>query len=209
MNYIKIYHRIINKALSENRKKGQGIYYERHHIIPRFMGGKDSKDNYVLLTAKEHFICHHLLTKTVAPQHKSAAWNAVYQMGVKSANQKRWISSRIYEIAKKEFVKGHVERHTGSKRKKETKEAQSVSGKNRWENEKQKGIKRDYSNSKGPIGYKQSEEHLEKKRQKKNKKIMVNGVIYTSRKEALENSGLSYNELVKAIKQNNEKVYYL
>ena len=48
---------IINKAL--NRKiKG---YLEKHHILPRSLGGSDNKDNLVELTAKEHFIVHMLL----------------------------------------------------------------------------------------------------------------------------------------------------
>ena len=36
---------------------------EEHHIIPRCLGGSDDKSNLVKLTAKEHFICHLLLTK--------------------------------------------------------------------------------------------------------------------------------------------------
>lgn len=59
MNYQKIYNQIINRA--KNRKLTG--YSERHHIIPRCMGGVDIKSNLVRLTAKEHFICHKLLTE--------------------------------------------------------------------------------------------------------------------------------------------------
>ncbi len=38
-------------------------YTENHHIIPRCMGGVDSPENLVRLTAKAHFIAHRLLTK--------------------------------------------------------------------------------------------------------------------------------------------------
>lgn len=38
-------------------------YTEKHHIIPRSMGGKDTKENLVVLTAREHYIAHLLLTK--------------------------------------------------------------------------------------------------------------------------------------------------
>jgi len=61
MNYKKVYEQIITKAQSENRIKGLDIYYERHHIIPKCLGGDNSKDNLVLLTGKEHYICHKLL----------------------------------------------------------------------------------------------------------------------------------------------------
>lgn len=36
-------------------------YYEKHHIIPRCLGGDNSKDNLVLLTYREHIIAHRLL----------------------------------------------------------------------------------------------------------------------------------------------------
>ena len=44
MNYEKIYYQIINKAISEENKtiryKGNGTYYESHHIIPSSLGRK-------------------------------------------------------------------------------------------------------------------------------------------------------------------------
>jgi len=63
MNHQKVYENIVQKAKSENRQKGEGTYYEKHHILPRCLGGDNKMDNLVLLTAKEHFICHKLLTK--------------------------------------------------------------------------------------------------------------------------------------------------
>lgn len=60
MNYYQIYHNIVS-----NRKlnKPLGGYTEVHHILPRSLGGSDSVDNLVHLTAREHYICHLLLTK--------------------------------------------------------------------------------------------------------------------------------------------------
>jgi NUMOD3 motif len=62
MNHQKIYESIIQKAKSENRIKYKLIYYEKHHILPKCLGGTDDKGNLVLLTAKEHYLCHKLLT---------------------------------------------------------------------------------------------------------------------------------------------------
>lgn len=67
MNHQKIYNNIIVNAKSKNRiklrKNQKGyIYYEKHHILPRCIGGENNVENLVLLTAKEHFICHKLLT---------------------------------------------------------------------------------------------------------------------------------------------------
>ena len=43
MNYKKVYDALIIKAQNENRIKGQGIYYETHHIIPKCYGGSNKK----------------------------------------------------------------------------------------------------------------------------------------------------------------------
>lgn len=69
MNYRSAYMRIILHAKSEEsiglRKKKNGNYYEAHHILPRslFPNWTKRKSNIVLLTAREHFFCHQLLTK--------------------------------------------------------------------------------------------------------------------------------------------------
>ena len=59
--YTKWYYRIIVAA--KPRKKSKELYTEHHHIIPDSMGGPTTKQNMVHLTAREHFICHWLLTK--------------------------------------------------------------------------------------------------------------------------------------------------
>lgn len=62
--YYKVYNNLINKSL--NRGLNKDIldgYYERHHILPKSIGGKDIDSNYVLLTAKEHILAHMLLAR--------------------------------------------------------------------------------------------------------------------------------------------------
>jgi hypothetical protein len=101
VNYQKIYDQIINKAKSENRLKGRGMYYEKHHIMPRCLGGSDNKSNLVLLTAREHFICHWILTR-LYPNNRGiihALWGMCNKMS--SQNQIRYVpSSRVYEEAR-------------------------------------------------------------------------------------------------------------
>lgn len=69
MNYRHIYMSIIAHAKSEEklgiRIKNNGTYYEAHHILPKslFQNWAKRKSNMVLLTAREHFFCHQLLTK--------------------------------------------------------------------------------------------------------------------------------------------------
>lgn len=61
--YTKIYYRIIDRAGSQNRTKSNGI--QSHHILPKCLGGTDDPNNLVLLTYKEHRVCHCLLIKMV------------------------------------------------------------------------------------------------------------------------------------------------
>jgi hypothetical protein len=44
-------------------KHESGIYTERHHIIPKCIGGTDEPSNIVRLSAREHYIAHRLLVK--------------------------------------------------------------------------------------------------------------------------------------------------
>jgi hypothetical protein len=61
--YTKWYYNIVD--LAKSRSKLSDSYYEKHHIIPKSLGGTNDVKNLVLLTAREHFICHLLLTKMV------------------------------------------------------------------------------------------------------------------------------------------------
>ena len=97
MNHQKIYDAIIQKAKFENRIKGKGKYYEKHHIFPKCLGGSNDKNNLVLLTAKEHFICHKLLTYIHAKNRKIAC--AYYYMTF-NKRLKINLSLRDYAYAK-------------------------------------------------------------------------------------------------------------
>lgn len=56
MNYSRIYEELCGGDMD-------GDYLEKHHIIPRCMGGTDDKNNIVLLTGRAHYIAHLLLIK--------------------------------------------------------------------------------------------------------------------------------------------------
>lgn len=75
MDYYKHYMLLCQTRKLMNRFKGDGTYYERHHIIPKWMGGSDKKSNLVLLTAREHYIAHYLLFKHYKDKKSSAAFH--------------------------------------------------------------------------------------------------------------------------------------
>ena len=85
-------------------------YTERHHIIPKSLNGTDDKNNLVDLTAREHFICHWLLTKMHTGEAKA---KMIYALnGMKRSNKfaqryETLITSRVYENLKKEFSVVH------------------------------------------------------------------------------------------------------
>jgi hypothetical protein len=54
------YFKIIRQVIKEGRKKGQGTYYEAHHIVPKSF---DKKSTTVLLTPEEHFTVHKILAE--------------------------------------------------------------------------------------------------------------------------------------------------
>jgi len=75
----KQYFSIIEEAKIENRIKGNR-YYERHHIIPRSLGGSDKNENIILLTPEEHYECHGLLPDFCEGQSKHKmikAWHLI------------------------------------------------------------------------------------------------------------------------------------
>jgi hypothetical protein len=61
MNYSRIYSNLILRA--QVRTLAEDVYTESHHIVPKCIGGDDSKSNLVELTPEEHFLAHQLLTK--------------------------------------------------------------------------------------------------------------------------------------------------
>jgi hypothetical protein len=94
--YTKIYFLII----ANSKIRVADGYTEKHHIVPKAMGGSNSKDNIVTLTAREHFICHWLLTKMVFGEHKRSMLYALQIMRKSNRRHLRYntkITSRVFE----------------------------------------------------------------------------------------------------------------
>ena len=72
MNYQRIHNEIIGRALVRAKPE---CYCERHHILPKSMGGTNAGTNLVHLTAREHYIIHWLLFKIHKNQETAFAWH--------------------------------------------------------------------------------------------------------------------------------------
>jgi hypothetical protein len=59
VNYSTIYAALIARG----RARELASYTERHHVVPRCLGGSDDQANLVRLTPEEHFVAHALLVK--------------------------------------------------------------------------------------------------------------------------------------------------
>jgi len=100
--YTNWYNSIISNANA--RICSPATYTERHHIIPKSLGGDNSPENLVKLTAREHFICHLLLTKmtTGRMRHKmSKALTMIMSIRRVGERKNYVINSRWYEHSKK------------------------------------------------------------------------------------------------------------
>ena len=113
--YEKWYKNIIQSATARQHTE----YTERHHIMPRSLGGSDDADNLVSLTAREHFVCHWLLTKIYPTGEEH--WrmlNAFRMMRAENPRQQRYqtkITARVYANLKEEYSKLQSEKVSGSK----------------------------------------------------------------------------------------------
>lgn len=96
--YTKLYNKLVSRSSLNS-------YTEMHHIIPRSLNGGDTKDNIIKLSAREHFICHYLLTKMITkntPEYFKMI-KAFMKMKQESSNQHRYFNSRLFESKRKEF----------------------------------------------------------------------------------------------------------
>lgn len=96
MNYKKIHDRIIENA----RKRIIEDYTEKHHVIPRCLGGSNDKSNIIALLPKEHYVVHHLLMK-IHPGHTKLAYAFAMMTVSNSKKHKRTITARQFALAKK------------------------------------------------------------------------------------------------------------
>lgn len=105
--YSNWYYSIIEAAKSRVKID---CYTEKHHIVPKSLGGNNSATNIVSLTAKEHFVCHLLLPKMVTTQEaKTKMWYAAYYMTRMSKNHQRYkCTGRTYQMLRENMKKANT-----------------------------------------------------------------------------------------------------
>ena len=108
MDYQKYYDNLVNRA----RDRSVLQYTEKHHIVPRCMGGTDSKENLVNLTPEEHFVAHQLLVK-LFPNNQKLIYAAA--MMTRGHNGRR-ANNKLFGWIRKQFALTHSKAMKGQKR---------------------------------------------------------------------------------------------
>lgn len=94
MNYFRIYNQLIERAKNRTLKG----YTEIHHIIPKCIGGENTDNNLVRLTAKEHFLAHKLLVEIYPNEHK-LLW-ALWMMAI---GKQKWKHTDPYQVTSRDY----------------------------------------------------------------------------------------------------------
>ena len=98
--YTKWYYDIIDNAINREYIEN-GTYTEKHHIMPKSLGGNNDKNNMVVLTGKEHFVCHLLLVKMTRGKARASMSYAAWQMTNASNRERHTPTARQYAIMRK------------------------------------------------------------------------------------------------------------
>lgn len=98
MNYQKIY----NDIIARGKRTIIHGYFERHHIVPKCLGGSNDCTNIVELTPEEHYVCHQLLVK-IYPASQELLCAAMFMAGESKLNSRPtnkmygWLKKRLSE----------------------------------------------------------------------------------------------------------------
>ena len=180
MNYLNIYNELCSTRKKESRSKDNGIYYEEHHIKPKWLGGEDKKYNLVLLTAREHYLAHYLLFLHYRDKPSSAAFHLMNN----TINSKYRDSKKYAELREFQSQKWKGENNPAKRIEVRKKISEGVRG-------DKNGMYGRTGKSNPAYGMKHSKEFLEYKMKLHGTPIMYKGVEYYSINQAKKETGVS------------------
>lgn len=127
--YTRCYYRILERPDISG-------YTEKHHIIPKSLGGSNDDENIRAVSARQHSVLHKLLVKmVVTSEHRKKMLFARWCM-TRNANGKRLVTSRDYEVAKLGLVEALRNRPISPDGKKRLSEARKIKCKSMTPEEK-------------------------------------------------------------------------
>lgn len=190
------YDALIDKAKIRNwTKKTAPCYVERHHIIPKSLGGTNEPNNIVCLTAREHCVAHLFLCRFGSSDQKSKMIWALQRF----LSSNKTVSSTLYESSRLLWIEEHRKKLIGNKRrlgKKDTletrlKKQQSMKGVvGKWNREsyhRELSSKRisKINSEKNPMLSEKSRKKVSASKLGRKRIYREDGTFYMSAKEAL------------------------
>ena len=107
MDYFKHYDLLIERA----RNRTLDCYVEKHHVIPKCLGGSNAETNIVSLTAEEHYLAHQLLVK-MYPNNSKLVYASIMMCGKFTG---RRINNKSYGWLKRKHSKNVSKQMLGNK----------------------------------------------------------------------------------------------
>lgn len=101
MNYSSIYNNLIKTRQALNRTFITGCGFERHHIVPKSLGGSNAKSNIVVLTPREHCFAHMLLARMYSGPAKGKMCYALIALSKLRNKNRAAITTREYDRLRK------------------------------------------------------------------------------------------------------------
>lgn len=100
MDYQKIYNQLCERSQSRELTP---FTYEKHHIIPKSLGGSDRKSNIAILTPREHALAHLLLVKFLTGTDKAKMVFALKAMINYRNKHRQQLTTRQYQTLKETY----------------------------------------------------------------------------------------------------------
>lgn len=115
MNYLRHYVDLCMRGVG--RKLPPDVHVEKHHIVPKCMGGTDYFKNICWLTVKEHWLAHCLLVQ-IYPSNYNLLGSLDVMANSKAGAPHR-ASLKLKDWQKRRITAGHVLRRQSKKDKEE------------------------------------------------------------------------------------------
>ena len=101
MDYLKHYNLLVETRKKLERKFITGCGYEKHHIVPKSLGGANTKENIVVFTPREHCLAHMILAKMYSGEAKAKMCYALIALAKLRNKNRQALTTKEYDRIRK------------------------------------------------------------------------------------------------------------
>jgi hypothetical protein len=98
--YARIYRALIARA----QERTLACYSEKHHILPKSLGGSNTQANIVRLTPREHYIAHLCLVRCYMGREKQKMLNAIRYLVTNTTHGTRKYNSKLFAQLREQYA---------------------------------------------------------------------------------------------------------